>query len=137
MRHRGGGVGHQRPSYSTENDIVGEVGEEEEADDEFAEIDQDEGEMEDEEEDEYAEEDEDLLNEGEEWDSVWAEDEEEEDLEGEVMTYGYELVDEDEGDDENGGLGDFDLQVGKEALGPEDGEAEDEHDGYCGYYAPL
>ena len=87
MRHRGGGVGHQRPSYSIENDIVGEVGEEEEADDEFAEIDQDEGEMEDEEEDEYAEEDEDLLNEGEEWDSVWAEDEEEEDDEDEPAVH--------------------------------------------------
>ena len=74
----------------------------------------------------------------EEWPDVSGEDEDGEDLEGEVITYGYELVDDDDDeDDENADPEDPSEQAGVENLGPEDGEAEDEHDGYCGYYAPL
>ena len=93
---------------------------------------------EEEEEDDFGDEDEDCIYSDE--DEEWREDE--------ILQYGYELDEDDDWyevedfmeamEEGTGGLDSIEIREDmRENLGPEDGEAEDEYDGYIDYYAPL
>lgn len=136
MLHRGGGVGHQVAKWVDIEEENGDIeGWEADVDQEDKDEDRSEDEEEDQDEGDQDETEEEEENQDEEKDIG-------DDVEDEILAYGYDHEDyENEESDEEGfieegeneGIEENEERRGN--LGPEDGEFEDEHDGYFGYAA--